>query len=61
MSMDTATTDTKAKRFVSIAGNSRPATSGNKNTQATARRKDAFSQVPESLTTQIKGPDRGRG
>lgn len=60
MSDHTATTTSKAKNFVRIAGNSRPAI-GNKNTSSRARRKSASSQVPGSLTAPLKGPDRGTG
>ncbi len=55
------TTTSKAKSFVRIAGSSRPATDGNKNLQASARRKSASSQVPGSLTAPLKGPDLGTG
>lgn len=61
MTVNTATTSSKAKSFVKIAGRSRPATDGNKNTNARARRQSASAQVPDRLTTPLKGPDRGTG
>ena len=59
--MARGTTQDTATEFVRIAAQSRPATEGNKNLQPTARRKSAFSQVPESRTSMLKGPDRGTG
>jgi hypothetical protein len=53
------TTISRAKNFVKTAGRSRPATGGNKNTNARASRKGA--QVPDRVTSPLKGPDRGTG
>ena len=59
MPSGTATTSTKARRFVQVSKRSRPATSGNKNLNSRARRKG--SQTDSRLTQPLKGPDRGEG
>lgn len=53
------TTSSTAGHMVATSRRSRPATGGNKNTNARASRKPA--PMPTSRTNPIKGPDRGTG
>ena len=50
-----------AHKMKSQSMKSRPATSGNKNVRAKAKRKSAMSQLQMGRTTPIVGPDRGAG
>lgn len=56
------TTTSTAMHMKDVSGRKRPATSGNKNTNATAKRKSAMSQTKGDMVGRsLKGPDRGDG
>lgn len=55
------TTEKTGAAFKKQSQGARPATGGNKNVRATAKRKSAESMVPASHTTPLAGPDRGTG
>jgi hypothetical protein len=56
------TTDKTANAFKGTSMKHRPATSGNKNVNATAKRKPATGMVPgQASTAPLAGPDKGSG